>query len=165
MTKWHDVFSYCPSTGRLIWKIKPSKNKEIGDVVGVTPNSLGYRRLRLNKKLHYQHRVIYEMFIGEIPEGMEVDHIDGNPSNNLLCNLRLVSHNENMYNRKVHLRNKFCHTGVSFDKSRNKYVAYINHSGKRIFLGRFNTSDEAICARERKEKQIYGEFSRLTIGE
>jgi hypothetical protein len=43
-------------------------------------------------------RVIYEAFRGEIPAGFEIDHIDGNPSNNAVYNLRAVSHKENMQN-------------------------------------------------------------------
>lgn len=44
------------------------------------------------------HRIVYELFVGPIPKGYEIDHIDTNMSNNRLDNLRLCTHNENMKN-------------------------------------------------------------------
>lgn len=50
------------------------------------------------KRWFFRHRVVWYYFNGEIPEGCEIDHIDTNPSNNSLQNLRLVTHKENMNN-------------------------------------------------------------------
>lgn len=68
----------------------------------------GYYQVRLYDdsgklgKLQYIHRLVWENFFGEIPEGLEVDHIDGNPSNNSLSNLQLLSRRDNnqKYNRE-----------------------------------------------------------------
>lgn len=62
----------------------------------------GYYQVRLFNKeflkgrLQYIHRLIYLSFVGEIPEGFEIDHIDGNPSNNRLYNLQLITRKENI---------------------------------------------------------------------
>lgn len=62
----------------------------------------GYQQVRLfneeyNKgRLQYIHRLVYETFVGEIPEGFEIDHINGNPRNNNLYNLQLVTRKENI---------------------------------------------------------------------
>ena len=64
-------------------------------------NGLGYQRIRLlknHKRISiYIHRLVYQTFIGEIPEGYEINHIDHNKSNNHISNLELVSHSENMH--------------------------------------------------------------------
>lgn len=54
----------------------------------------------LNKKF-LVHRVVWECFNGEIPEGMDVDHIDGDPSNNALDNLQILSHSDNLKKRNI----------------------------------------------------------------
>lgn len=62
----------------------------------------GYQQVRLfnqeyiKGRLQYIHRLVYESFVGEIPEGFEIDHIDGNPRNNKLINLQLVTRKENI---------------------------------------------------------------------
>ena len=62
-------------------------------------NSGNYYRVQCNYNLngkHFQvHRVIYECFKGEIPKGLEINHIDGDPHNNNINNLELVTHIEN----------------------------------------------------------------------
>ena len=63
----------------------------------------GYVQVRLYDdsgklgKLQYVHRLVYQNFIGEIPEGLEIDHIDGNPRNNSLTNLQLLSRRGNTH--------------------------------------------------------------------
>lgn len=86
----------------------------------VTENGLVYRKTRTGillqcKQTNYNgylkicvfkpiqkyvrvHRVVWETFIGEIPDGYEIDHIDGNKQNNALSNLRCVTHKDNMNN-------------------------------------------------------------------
>ena len=75
-------------------QVKNNKNNYL--VKGSLRN--GY--LRLNSIISI-HRLVWETFNGEIPEGMVIDHIDGNRSNNKLSNLRLVSQSENMNNAQV----------------------------------------------------------------
>ena len=58
----------------------------------------GYRRININGAMYSIHRLVWENYIGEIPEGMVIDHIDGNRENNCLENLRCVSQKENIKN-------------------------------------------------------------------
>ena len=66
----------------------------------------GYKRVGLNGHNKTVHKLLWETFIGEIPEDKVIDHIDGNKANNHLSNLRLVSQSENMFNayRNGHAR-------------------------------------------------------------
>ena len=59
-------------------------------------NRNSYKRVQLNKKLYSVHCLVWQTFRGVIPNGMVIDHIDGNRGNNALSNLRLVSQSENM---------------------------------------------------------------------
>ena len=76
---------------------------EDGEVANLTKkvmcslaNRNGYKRVQLNKKLYSVHCLVWQTFRGIIPNGMVIDHIDGNRGNNALSNLRLVSQSENM---------------------------------------------------------------------
>lgn len=72
-----------------------------------------------------------------------VDHINGIRSDNRWCNLREATRQENMCNQKVpHINNKSGYLGVYIDRT-NKFVAQIAKNNKKLYLGRFNTAEEA----------------------
>lgn len=85
---------------------------ETGKSAGYSNPNIGFR-IRLNKKVWYVHRIIYHMFYGQIPDGMVIDHIDGNPFNNRIENLRCTTQAINTRNRCISKRNKTGITGVS----------------------------------------------------
>lgn len=68
-----------------------------GKQVGFT-NKHGYRYIQIGSKRIGEHRFVWEAFNGEIPEGMEIDHINTNRADNRLENLRLVTISENRRN-------------------------------------------------------------------
>ncbi len=74
------------------------------------------------------------------PEGMCIDHINGNSLDNRKSNLRTVTTRENTQNQKIHRSGKL--VGTTFDKSTKKWMAQI-FDKKRKFLGRFETEHEA----------------------
>lgn len=67
-----------------------------------------YRSSRLNGKRYMVHRAVYETFVGEIPEGFQIDHINTIKDDNRVDNLRAVTPKENMNNplTKQKLRKK-----------------------------------------------------------
>lgn len=76
--------------------------------------------LEKGKKTWYVHRLVYEMFVGPIPEGYVVDHIDNSHDNNRLDNLQLLTTRQNVqkYYDEVYWENKLneaCNIGVSLD--------------------------------------------------
>jgi hypothetical protein len=90
---------------------------------------------------------------------LEIDHIDKNPRNNQKENLRICTHKENCKNGKISTNNTSGFTGVTFDKSRNKYQAQLSIEGKMILLGRFDDLESAICARLKGERFYFGDFA------
>lgn len=93
------------------------------------------------------HRVVMLMCYGFYGEGLEVDHINHVRNDNRLFNLRFVTRSENMRNRSVSSNNTTGVTGVYFFKARKKYTAQIGVNRKLIFLGYFDTLEEAAAAR------------------
>lgn len=58
----------------------------------------GYLRIEINKKAYSIHRLVYETFVGPIPQNMVIDHINGIKDDNRLENLRCISQSENAIN-------------------------------------------------------------------
>ena len=82
--------------GKLIWEIPttPKHRHLIGTEVGTTDKD-GYLRMTIKGERTNVHRVIWQMFNGEIPEGMEVHHINGNKKDNHIDNLALLTPKQN----------------------------------------------------------------------
>lgn len=99
-------------------------------------------------------------FIMGCSEDFEVDHIDGNTSNNTKANLRKCSHRENSRNIKVSKNSTTGVTGVAFVKRTNKYMARIKFESKSIFLGYFDSLEEASRVRQEAEVKYFGEYRR-----
>lgn len=101
------------------------------------------------------HRLIMEAENYDIV----VDHINHNKKDNRKENLRLVNRKQNNWNRSIVNNYPSGRTGVHWDKSRNKWVARLKKEGKTHNLGRFENLEDAIKAREKAEKEYYGEYA------
>jgi hypothetical protein len=128
MYNYHDDFEY--RDGELLWKTK-GKNRRLGKPAGSVRKD-GYLEVSFKGNRERVHRVIWKMHNGEIPKGYVIDHIDGNPSNNLIDNLRCIPKGVNQNNRK---NLKKAH----FFKRTGKWYSSIRRDGKRYNLGYFET--------------------------
>ena len=112
-----------------------------------------------NRQYYRMHRLI--MGVGEYDRGNnEVDHINGIRSDNRKCNLRIVSHSDNMKNVGISARNTSGYKGVGFNKYNGTWTAYIKINKKWTTLGTYSTYEEALSVRKEAEKEYYGEFAR-----
>lgn len=92
-------------------------------------------------------------------DGYIVDHINTDQKNdNRKSNLRIATQGENTRNRKISSNNTSGKTGVSFDKRKNQWVAYIGYNKNNIYLGAFVNRQDALNARIEAEKKYFGEF-------
>lgn len=108
-----------------------------------------YVQKRINNKLVYLHRLILNF-----PKGY-VDHINHDTLDNRKSNLRIATNSDNLRNGNLRINNKTGINGVYFDKSRNKYLASIKVNYKKIFIGRYNTLEEAREKIEEKRKEYW----------
>ena len=83
-----------------------------------------------------------------------------NIRNNQLFNLRPATNSQNQMNRNATINSKTGIKGVSYDKTRGKYVAQITTNGKGTNLGRYYTAKEASEVREQASLKYHGEFAR-----
>ena len=130
-------------------------NKDKNGYFGITLNSA--RGIK-HKKRFYIHRLIWEAFVGEIPKGYEIDHINRDRSDSSLSNLRLATKKENKRNLTPRKNTITGYRGVQKVKT-GSYRAYINTNGKRTHLGYFNNSKEAAVAFNEAALKLHGTFA------
>ena len=97
-----------------------------------------YKQCRFRGRRDYLHRKIWIEAKGEIPEGMEIDHIDGDKLNNDLSNLRLVTKSQNQHNKPAKGYVRHIPTGT--------YQSKIRVNGRIKSLGYYKTKEEARSA-------------------
>lgn len=112
------------------------------------------------RKSYSLHRILYEMFVGIIPDGMCIDHKDRNGLNNSLDNLRLSTQSTNVANQKTRSHRKY--KGVYKTKS-NMWECATSYKSKRVYLGRFATEIEAAKAYNEYALKVFGEFAVLNM--
>jgi hypothetical protein len=149
--------SYDPDTGVFVWRRKEvtdgkdiSWNTRFSGKVAGTVERRGYRRITINAKLYWAHRLAWLYVHGEMPEN-DIDHIDGDPLNNRIENLRDVSHADNGKNAKRPARNTSGVVGVVWDSCNRKWRAQITVNQKNMHIGRYIDKADAIAARAAAE--------------
>lgn len=137
-----EVFLYIPETGEFYRKISTSNCVRAGERCGYNDGN-GYIQLQIDGNQYRAHRLAWLYMTGELPCA-KIDHINQSRSDNRFSNLRLVSDLENSRNNRLSKNNKSGFTGVSWDKRKNKWYAYIAINGKTISLGTYKNLDEAV---------------------
>src|SRR5574341_371610 len=138
------LLHYEPGTGLFTRKVSVPGSKA-GTFAGY-PDRYGYIRLRVDGKHYLAHRLAWLFFYEEWPVS-GVDHINGQRSDNRLCNLRDVNASLNQQNRKRAQKNSTTEfLGVTFEKRTQKYLAQISAGGTRRFIGRFDSPESAHAA-------------------
>ena len=148
-----ELLSYDPETGEFTRLVQTCGRALVGDIAG-TAHVRGYRRIRVENVSHMAHRLAWLHVHGEWPTGL-IDHIDGNPGNNRIANLRVVTSSLNQQNqRKAHSHNtKSGLLGVQANYK--KWAANIRVSGKRTYLGSFDTPEEAHAAYLEAKRRLH----------
>lgn len=147
---------YCPKTGKFTWLYRDNPapanwnsiyaGKECGHM---SKNGYVYLTVSLDGQYKHilAHRVAWYIMFGEVPKH-QIDHINGNRTDNRIVNLREATPGQNSRNTKLSVRNSSGFSGVHWYKSRRKWQTYTDYQGKRFFLGYYDNKDEAISAVE-----------------
>lgn len=112
----------------------------------------GYVNTNINNEKISLHR-----FIMGAKSNDTIDHINRNPTDNRRKNLRFCTDHQNTCNKNIAINNKSGKTGIC--KEGEKWHAYIFFNGKTHHLGRFTNFKDALGARIKAEKELFGEFS------
>lgn len=139
-TQIRELFDYDAENGILLRRLKSGLKP-----CGTKPNSNGRGLVRIGSKVYLVHRLIWLWWYGSMPKN-EIDHIDRNPMNNRIDNLREVRHQENQHNASLRQDNSSGFRGVSWHKATGKYQVVISKARKQIHIGIFSSFDEAVYA-------------------
>lgn len=138
---------YIYNNGKLFFKNRVG-NIAAGSEVGTLQNK-GYKVTSIKKKQTLIHRLIWSYHFGEIPENKQIDHINGERTDNRIENLRLVSPFENSQNQKVHRTGRKPYEACGHFVSRDNIYKITTYSEnkKTLHLCHVKTKEEAkeIC--------------------
>jgi hypothetical protein len=138
-----ELYSYDPGTGVLTRRVSVSPNARAGGVVG-SPQSKGYLETSADGHRVLVHRLVWFFVHGEWPRG-DIDHIDGDRTNNRVSNLRDVSRRVNLENqRRARSDSQSGLLGASPHQGR--WTARLRVDGKQHYLGLFDTPQLAHAA-------------------
>ena len=152
------AFHYDPATGLFTWNERVSRKSQPGKQAGSTNKINGYTFLSAFKYKDYAHRWAWYYVYGEYPKH-DIDHINGEKSDNRISNLRLCNRSLNMLNlKKPNKNNKSGYLGVY--KLGNSYVARVMVNYEHIHLGCFKTAEEAHQKYLHEKEKIHEELSK-----
>lgn len=112
----------------------------------------------IKTKFTYMHR-----FLMDAPKGYYVDHRNGNGLDCTRENMRIASPTQNSGNQRLSTRNTSGLKGVSFNRDRNKWEAYVSFNGKKRNLGYFTTKEAAGRAYDDAARKAFGPFACINF--
>ena len=162
-----ELLDYNPDTGDLFWKERPLKyfksersarrwnTTYAGKKAFITKDKEdSSKHVRISRKVgsifdksYYAHRIIWLHYYGCWPKD-QIDHINHDATDNRIINLRDVTASENQRNRTLQKNNKVGHNGIYYDNERKQYRAQIYNGKNSKHIGRYDTLEEAIEARQ-----------------
>lgn len=153
------LFRYDPHTGNFVRLVTTRGRAQAGSIAGSLHGS-GYWRIYVDDRDYLAHRLAWLFMTGEdVPDGYEIDHINGDRGDNRWCNLRLATSSQNKCNSIR--RGRPLPKGVSFDKATGRYIGHIRFAGTDEFLGRHDTPEDAAAAYVARAAQLHGDFMRV----
>lgn len=154
----HDLFEYNPSTGVLTWRVSTNNRVKVGDPIK-TKYAAGHLAVSIDGVRYLAHRIIWKMMTGEDPVD-QIDHIDGNASNNAFANLRESDQAQNLANTRKRRDNTSGAKGVSYHKVTGKWRVTIGKGYKSKQIGIFDDFQSAVDVANRARIELHGEFAR-----
>lgn len=151
----NELFEY--RNGDLYWKITCASRIKDGKKAG-TLSSRGYTNIVINGRSYKLHRLIFLMHKGFLPNC--IDHIDGNPANNLIENLREATYAQNQLNARTRINSKSKIKCVSWEAKTNKWRVRMMVNGVCKYFGEYKDIDYAKFVADAMRHKYHGEFAR-----
>lgn len=154
--KIKNYLSYDENTGIVVWKKTLSNRAISGSRAGCIQKGRKriYRVIRINKILYLEHRICWLLFFNEWPKD-EIDHIDQDPTNNKILNLRVVNTQQNSTNRPIQSNNTSGIRGVSWNKKTNKWISQIETNSINKYLGSFDSIEDAAISYANAKNKLH----------
>lgn len=154
-----EILDYSPETGDLRWKKRISTRGLIGSVAGncLIPN--GYYKIQLMGRSYRTHRIIWFYVNGVEASGM-IDHINGNPLDNRIENLRISTNSQNKMNSRMPKNNTSGVKGVLWVPSKQRWRTVAVKDGKTYYFGSFKQLEDAKEAIIKGRAELHGEFAK-----
>lgn len=150
-----ELFHYDPQTGVFTRRVKTSSRAKIGVPVGNNSGN-GHLQIRFNGARHLAHRLAWLYVYGVWPSKL-IDHINGDPKDNRIDNLRDVSASVNAQNQRAATKKNKRATllGAHFHVQSGKYLAHIRLNGVSRHIGSFETEQEAHEAYVAEKRRVH----------
>lgn len=155
-TRLKELFDY--KDGFLYWKETRGSVKKGAKAGSIVIEKQTRYRCGVDGRDYFVHRLIFLWHHGYLPK--VIDHINGDPSDNRIENLREATQSKNMMNAKIFNTNTSGVKGVSFDKRTKSWAAYVWKNYARIWLGRFPTLEQAKQAVMEARVEHHKEFAK-----
>lgn len=153
-----DLFVYEPDTGLLKRRID-RPNSPTGTIVG-TLFSTGHLNVGVDGVMMGVHRIAWALYYGCDPV-VQIDHINGNGSDNRICNLRLATSSENNRNRRLSSRNKSGVKGVFRVKWANseRWRVSVGYGAGQYYITHFKCFGRAVKHAAEMRLKLHAEFA------
>lgn len=146
------MLAYDAATGALAWRVDRSNAIKAGSKAGSATRDR-YMSVLVDGRRHYAHRIAWALHYGRWPKG-QIDHINGDRSDNRLINLRDVTPTENARNRAASKLASPHGSGIKFHPRTGLWRASIGDGGRCVELGAFKELRTAKAARRAAEMRL-----------
>lgn len=162
------ILDYDSETGIFLWKKRDDRRpcwnsrfagKSAGGKLEIITSKTSYIVIGIDGAVYLAHRLSWLYIYGEWPKA-DIDHVDLDGTNNRISNLREATRSQNIANSGMLSSNTSGWKGVSYEKPKRKWKAYIRINGLKINLGRYNCPTAAHLAYCHAANKHFGEFAR-----
>jgi hypothetical protein len=155
-----DVLRYEPGTGKFFWLVARPRKTRAGDPAGHL-NKAGYIEIRYNHITYQAHRIAWYLHTGEDPAALQIDHVNGDPADNRIANLRPATPAQNAKNIRKRKGTTSKYKGVTWRQKIGKWETQIKIDGKSMYLGCYADELDAHLAYCAAAARLHGEFANF----
>lgn len=153
-----EVLNYDQNTGIFTWRVSLAPRGPVGSQAGCVDKVCGRISIRIDGQLYLAHRLAWLYVYGVWPTNV-LDHINRNPADNRIANLRDIKNNENLLNSLAHVDSESGIKGIRYDRGRDSWTVTITAKDKAPVRRRVKTKEEAIRVYASAVPKMHGEFA------
>jgi len=158
LSRVQELLNYDATTGNFCWlQSGPGRSADLK--AGWTCSTHGYCFVKIDGCIFPAHRLAWLFATGQDPADMEIDHINGDRSDNRFSNLRLADNRENQCNIGIARNNTSGVKGVYWHSRDQKWIAKVKKHGIHVHVGTFSDLETAAAAVQKARAELHGEFA------